>query len=390
MSLATALEHAAEDIQSLAEGIRPANGDPIRLLENLDKSGAVQVLTWLFEREPQYGVELVEAWLGDSRGCQVVLAVDEGSLSKSGRKILRRALHSLRSRGVVLPMKERAVRVASLPPVDDEFRAAAVTSIDPSGARIVYLVDPDPRGGSRLFEITVSAWRGIMGVKIYSAGRSKVRSFLRQLTMKSGLPGAEVPLTAARALMERALALQRPDFPVPREFVDWRAQLLPEGVYECSPGDEVRAALGDEIEAGVERALELAKAGEVGPWLPERSVIESLAAKLQEKTEGLVLLSPTQQKEQAELVLVEELEQIYGGEGAGRIAGLYREQAYVCWKAGNLETAKECLAAALAFEEWEPVRNPLARYFLETPLMAMMPNPDDANERSSDSLLVKP
>ena len=47
MSLATALERAAEALPSEADVIRPANGDPDRLLAGLSAEGAVRVLVSL-------------------------------------------------------------------------------------------------------------------------------------------------------------------------------------------------------------------------------------------------------------------------------------------------------------------------------------------------------
>ncbi len=47
MSLPDALERAASELASDAEAIRPANGDPARLLELLDPEAAARVLAWL-------------------------------------------------------------------------------------------------------------------------------------------------------------------------------------------------------------------------------------------------------------------------------------------------------------------------------------------------------
>jgi len=63
VSLAAALERAAEALTADADAIRPANGDPDRLLRDLEPAAAVRLLDWLLREAPDAGEELVEAWL---------------------------------------------------------------------------------------------------------------------------------------------------------------------------------------------------------------------------------------------------------------------------------------------------------------------------------------
>ena len=78
IGLPEALERAAEALASDADAIRPANGDPTRLLELLDADAATRVLAWLLANEPAEGAELAEAWADDAeRGAPPLLAVSE-------------------------------------------------------------------------------------------------------------------------------------------------------------------------------------------------------------------------------------------------------------------------------------------------------------------------
>ena len=47
MSLSEVLEAAAIALAGDAEAIRPANGDPVRLLASLDSDAAARVLGWI-------------------------------------------------------------------------------------------------------------------------------------------------------------------------------------------------------------------------------------------------------------------------------------------------------------------------------------------------------
>ena len=111
VGLPEALERAASALPADADAIRPANGDPARLLELLDAEAAARVLRWLLTNEPADGAELAGAWAEDPEaGLAALLRVTEERLPKAGRKALRRAHHRLRSRGVELPEAEPAQR----------------------------------------------------------------------------------------------------------------------------------------------------------------------------------------------------------------------------------------------------------------------------------------
>ena len=211
MSLSDALEAAASALPVDADTIRPANGDPVRLLSSLDPDAAVRVLGWLLTDRPGEGAELADAWASEPAGEKVLLALDEGSLPKAGRKALRWVRHRLRSRGVTGVEKVPEPMVSSLPPIDDEISGGYVSPIDPSGTRIVYLLEANPSGGARLFEVVIDDRLGVVECQVYTSGRRKVREFLREATGRTHFAAAEAPPDSVRALIARAIAAQAPD-----------------------------------------------------------------------------------------------------------------------------------------------------------------------------------
>ena len=62
MSLPESLERAASEMDGLADKIRPANGDPHRLLADLDASEASALLVWMLSTDPDSAAELIEDW----------------------------------------------------------------------------------------------------------------------------------------------------------------------------------------------------------------------------------------------------------------------------------------------------------------------------------------
>ncbi len=67
MSLPEALEAAASALRGDADAIRPANGDPVRLLSSLGPGAAARVLAWvLVHRLDDGGVDSI-TWLAARR-----------------------------------------------------------------------------------------------------------------------------------------------------------------------------------------------------------------------------------------------------------------------------------------------------------------------------------
>ena len=100
MSLPESLERAASELGGLADQIRPANGDPHRLLDALNAEQAGQLLAWILNEEPEAAGELILVWGELDAGAAVIQAVPDEGIAKAGRKLLRKARHRLRSQGI--------------------------------------------------------------------------------------------------------------------------------------------------------------------------------------------------------------------------------------------------------------------------------------------------
>jgi hypothetical protein len=296
VGLPEALERAASALPGeLADGIRPANGDPAQLLELLDAEAAARVLAWLLTHEAEAGAELAAEWAELDSGAGPMLALDAGALPKSGKKALRRALHRLRSRGVSVPEATRTEVVATLPPLEDDLSGAMISAIDPRGTRVAYVVEANPAGGARLFEVMLDEERGVVGMEVYTTGRSKVRRFLRDFATRDRFPAVEAPEEAVRALVDRVARAQPADRPLPRGFTEWRSRLglsnengeNDENV--ATPGELARQALSgsDETEGeapnereALARVAERVRAHELGPWPIRTERLAAVAEKL--------------------------------------------------------------------------------------------------------------
>ena len=396
VALPEALERAASALPAHADGIRPANGDPARLLELLDVAAAARVLEWLLCHEPEAGAELAAAWTENPEaGAESLRQVATEGLPKESKKLLRRALHQLRSRGIEVPPDPPSAVVARLPSLADDLNAAMVSAIDPRGSRLVYLVESNPSGGVRLFEVMLDDERGVLEIEIYTTGRSRARQFLRELSRGGRFPAVEASPEAVRALVNRMAREQAEDRPLPRGFAEWRSRVAaaPEGT--ATPGEEAREALGEgsDDDAAVERAADLVRRREIGPWLPASESFSALGEELAEIGRSRILVSPARRRERAESVLREGAQQIFDESFAEITARRFDESAYVMGKRDAGEAAHACLAAARAFRARPVADNPVAKAMLEVvlePALRKLEEETEGESEGEESLLVKP
>lgn len=346
MSLPERLEQAALALPDDADAIRPANGDPHQLLAGLDAEAAERVLAWLLAHSPDEAALLAGAWLDEPEGPAVLARIDEADLPKAGRKALRRVLHGARSRGIDIASGARSVaKVARLPDLDQEISAGYVSPLDPRGSRLVYLVESSPSGGARVFETLLDDDRGIVDFQVYRAGRRQVRDFVRDVTRrKGGFAAVEAEPDAVRALVARTVERHPAERPFPKSFGEWRSRLARTADDSATPGEQVRAALGEGAteSAASERLAEAVRARDIGPWPPPPAVLEDTVSELRTRAKEAGDAAEAELPEWTR----EAVRPLYVGEHAGRQAERFEECAYVYWRRADEELAKACLAAA--------------------------------------------
>jgi hypothetical protein len=372
MSLAGALEAAAGALPRHADAIRPANGDPYRLLAALSPDAAAEVLAWLLAERPDDGEELAEAWCDDERGFAVVLALREDALPKPARKRLRRLHHRLRSAGVPVPKAAPAPTVARLPGVEDDLRGAYVTRIDGLGTRILWLVEPHPSGGARLFELSLDDARGVTAFQLYTAPRRNARRFLRDLTGGESAPVLEIDVDTAHALVARVAAQNDDAHPAPASFFEWRTHLGSAPAGTPTLGDAVERALGPGDPERLGEAVRLVEEGKVGPWPADREVVLGVVERLRTAADSPLIVSGAAKREQLEGIVVDALFELLDERAAGAAAHRFRDSAWFFWKTGDESAARACLSAAASFGRGELRENAVARALVTLPFRTLI------------------
>jgi len=388
IGLPEALERAAAALPDDEDQIRPANGDPFALLSLLDTEASQRVLEWLLANEPLAGSELVGAWAAAGGDAAALLeGIDGAALPKQARKALRRAHHRMRSRGESIPVRVQQPIVATLPKVVDEIAISLVSGLDPRGTRMAYIVENDPSGGARMVAVAIDEDRGVRELEVFSAGRSKIKAFIRDCTRREEYPAVEAPMDAVRALIARSAAKQPADQPAPRAFAEWRTHIADPAEGASTPGELARAALlaDDAEEAGdLGRVLVLLRDQSIGPWPPSNETLSEIARRLGEMAEGVVVVSAAARKEQLDQALDEAVEEVFEAGFASSTAMCFEETAYIFWRREALEDARACLAAAKAFRGAKAEYRELGRAMLEVVLAPALKSIERQSEKTEN------
>lgn len=389
MSLAQSLERAAAAVPSLADVIRPANGDPDRLLAALGPEGGARILAWLLDHASDDGGELALSWSETETGAALVLGLDEAALGKPGRKALRRVRHALRARGVAVPKAAPKPVVAALPKLDDELGGAFLSPLDGAGARVAVLVETQPGGGARIFELILDEGRGVLEASVYDTRRSDARRFEKRLQERERFASHPVALASFQALVRRCAASHPVDRALPRAFVEWRSKLAGAPAGAATPGELARAALGDDVTPErVARAAELARGREIGPWPPtDAAALRDAAERIAEAAKSKLVVSDAQRREQIDGVLRDASTASYGGASAPRTAAQLEESAWALWQQGRDDDARACLASARALREAPEAEHAVTKALLE---VALAPVLRAAQEAEDQGLIVRP
>ena len=385
MSLASALELAATALPHAEEVIRPANGDPLRVLEGLDADAAREVLAWLLENDPPAGEELLSTWVDDERGVALLVEVDPAPFSKDARKVLRRARHRLRSRGVEIAEKAREI-VATLPEMEDTLGGAYLSFPDPSGAQMALRVEARAGGGARILQAVFDFERGLLEFRSHDANRSQGRKLLRELSQAGPGGFAAISAEAWATLLSRASEAQPEDRPLPMAYVESRARYATEP-EAALPGAEASSGASAPDAGLLRQAVEWVQEGRIGPWPPSRASLESAGERVRQALQSRLLVDDAQRRRQVDSVLGDAAEERYAEAAGERTAVRFDSAAFILSEGGKQDDAMVCGACSMAFRELPPRENSVACALLARSLEPLM---REWKEEEAASLLVRP
>jgi hypothetical protein len=306
-----------------------------------------------------------------SAAVPVLMGAESRITGKHARKALRRALHSLRSRGIVVE-ETRTPETGRLPPTKRDEAEAFVGPIDPQGRRFLVLLLP-ARPTARLYQVLSSDEEGILRVELAEAKRKEARGWVREIRKRSGGVLVEASADEVRALLGRMLRIGVVE-PSPG-VRDLEAELASDASDLPTPGERIRERLAEPPISDAVASLDLRQRferGDIAPWLLRAEDGSEGLSDLESAQDSPLVLSGVQKEERRRAGLARLSGQLLDAETRERISVRLEETAYLLNQKGDREGARAAVGVAARIRlEKRPEEIEFLRMLLELSLQEM-------------------
>jgi len=353
------------------------------------------LLPWL-EKDPQTGGKLAEfmVTIPDRLTGRLLQRMFEVTQDKKVRKMIKRSLYRLKSKGVVveevLSDQERSI----LRPLKGEAEEGFVSGIDFLGHRVLWLILPHPGRGLSVMHGVVSDREGIVDFSQEEMTRKGFRTFFKEVKEKNPFPIVEIEPSYVACLFARAYQLN-----LEKKGASPQGYLQAKSEVERIKKDDTKPLIYSSLEAddiaGDDRLLrkggELLKADVFSSWRIEEEQIRPYADEVREAEESKIVLNPGQKEVRFQGIYQRALTELFSGERRFLYQRRLEEMAYVLFKLGKGEEAKISLSVAMDLEKpLNPIQpNPFLFQLVIQSILTLL---TEAREKKSKevSLIVKP
>jgi len=348
-----------EDIQTLIGQIKTDMAD------GKSEEEIFQYLRPLLEKDPEASKRLAELMVtipGQITG-RLLHRMFEVTQDKRVRKIIKRSLYRLRSKGIVveeiLSDKEEPV----LRPLQAEPKEGFASGIDSLGQRLLWLILPHPGRGLTVMHGIVSDQDGIVDFSRDEMTRKGFRSFFEEVQEKNPFPFVKIEPSYVAFLFTQAyrLNLEKKGIPL-QDYVRAKSEI--EGIKKDYAKPMIYSHLKADEMAGDDRILkkgaDLLNADVYSSWRIEEKQVRPYADEVWEAEESKIVLNPAQKEARFQAIYLKALTDLFPEERKSLYRRRLEEMAYVLLKLGKEEEAKISLSVAMD---------------LEKPLNPIQPNP---------------
>ena len=324
-----------------------------------------QFLIPFFKNSPETGESVAEklGTLPQEGIPKLLQRMLEGTKEKRVRKIIKRTLYRLKSKGIAVEEISTEKGRSILRPLQPEPPKGFGSGIDFLGQRFLILVIPHTGRGWTAMHGVVSDIQGFIDFSGEEMTRKGVREFLEKIRETSPFPIVEMEPSYVGLLFIQAyqITLDRKRTP-PQDYLQSRSEIERVKkeyerplIYSYFSADEIARE-----ERWLRRTGDLFKHEFLLSWRIEEDEIKPYADAVWEAEESKLVLNQAQKEARFQEVYLKALSELFSGERKSLYQRRLEEMAYVFFKLGKEEEAKISLAGALD---------------LEKPLNLIQPNP---------------
>jgi hypothetical protein len=348
-----------KDVQTIIDKIK------VDLQEEKSEEEIFQSLLQLSGKDPGTLEKVADSLAGlpHERVAKVLQRMLEEFEEKKVRKIIKRSLYRLKSKGVAIEESPSDKGKPVLHPFQAESPKGYGSPIDSLGQRLLVLVIPHAGRGWAVLQGVVSDTKGIVDFSGEEMTRKGFRSFFQEVQEKNPFPLVEVEPSYVAFLLEQAhrLSLQKGS-PPSQDFLRSKNEMEPIKkeyerplIYSHFQVEEVK-----ENERILSGSGDLFKSDLFASWRIPEGEIRPYADAVWEAEESKIVLSQAQKEARFQEIYQRALSDLFPEDKRVLYKKRLEEMAYVLFQLKREEQARMSLAAAMN---------------LEKPLNPFQPNP---------------
>ncbi|MFB3886167.1 MAG: hypothetical protein ACE144_13145 [Thermodesulfobacteriota bacterium] len=335
-----------EDIQTIVEAIqRDLQGEK-------SEEEILQRNLPFFGRDPESDLQVV-GLLSSIRHVKIAGLLHRMLLvsqDKKVRKIIKRSLYRLKSKGFSIEEVPEKKKSSVLRPLQTEPPKGLGGGFDLLGQRFLVLAIPHLGRGWTVMQGVVSDTQGLIDFSGEQMNRKGLKAFLNEVEQRSPFPLVEMEPPYVGFLFHKAhpLTLDKKRA-LPQDYLSLKSEI--EGIkkdyerpliYSFLQEDEVT-----EEDRMLRRGGELLKADILSTWRIEDDLIRPYADEVWEAEESKIVLNQSQKETRFQGIYQRALSDLFSGERRSLYQQRLEETAYIFLKLGREEEAKISLAAAI-------------------------------------------
>lgn len=379
-----------EETQTIVEQIRTdvSNGK--------SDEEVFQSLLPLLEKDPQAVGKLAEklVTIPDQMVAKLLHRMFEVTQDKRVRKIIKRSLYRLKSKGVVGEEILSDKKSPVLLPFQADSKEGYGSGIDFLGQRLLWLLLPHQGRGLTVMHGIISDIDGIVDFSQDEMTRKGFRSLFKEVQEKNPFPFVKMEPPYVAFLFTQAYQLNLDKKRnSPQDYLRAKSEI--EGVKKVYARPLIYSTLQTDEIAEDDRMLrrggDLLKADLFYSWRIEEDQIRPYADEVWEAEQSKIVLNQAQKELRFQGIYQKALTELFSGERKFLYQRRLEEMAYVLLELGREEEAKISLSVAMDLEKpLNPIQpNPFLFQLVVKSIFGLLA---EAYEKKSKevSLIVKP
>ena len=333
------------------------------LLYILENHGAtaLRLLFNLFGRDEETDLIIVEAIssVRDEKAARQLRLFLKKSSSKKVTKAIKKTLYKFEQHGTIIEDEESpdTSRRVWQPPKKTEPEGY-LSSVDPAGDMMVWVIAPMKPRGMVLFEGLVNDRAGLKLFSSFQMARKWVREFKKEIIEETDLPIVQTdPLYCAAILDEAYEGTEVKQSEAAIEYSQARGLLSPPS-SKARPVSPIYGVLEEgeieEVREMVHLSPRLLEQGAIPYWLPPEELVMPHFEAYRDALSSKIVLNEYQKKERLDTVCRNAAKIFYDGRERSLMKRRLEIMAWVFWKEDRREDARLALAAALSLGEEGP------------------------------------